>query len=224
MFQILVAEDDRNLKKLIVTVLRQNGYRTFEAENGSAALKTAQREHIDLVITDVMMPEMDGYELTERLRQDNQTLPILMITARETLADKRRGFLVGTDDYMVKPIEPDELLMRVKALLRRSKIVSERMLTIGRVTLDYDALSVARDGETSTLPPKEFYLLYKLLSYPGVIFTRVQLMDEIWGMDSEANDRTVDVHIKRLRARFEAYPEFEIVTIRGIGYKAVKKE
>jgi len=186
-------------------------------------LDVFDKEHIDLMICDIMMPKMDGYKLTGSLRSAEYNLPILMITAKESFNDKKRGFLVGTDDYMVKPIDVNELLLRVQALLRRSKIVSERRLNIGKATLNYDSFMVSRENDKQTLPQKEFYLLYKLLSYPDIIFTRLQLMDEIWGMDSESDDRTVDVHIKRLRERFNDYPEFEIVTVRGVGYKAVTR-
>lgn len=222
MFNVLVVEDDKNLRKLIVTALKQNGYNVFAAENGNQALDMMEHEHIDILITDIMMPDLDGYELTEALRACNYTLPVLMVTARETYQDKQKGFLVGTDDYMVKPIDLNEMVLRVGALLRRSKIVNEHKLSVGSVTLDYDAVSIKMGKETITLPPKEFYLLFKLLSYPNVIFTRMQLMDEIWGMDSEADDRTVDVHIKRLRERLRDCKEFEIVTVRGLGYKVIK--
>lgn len=223
MFNILIVEDDQNIRKLMQTVLRQNGYNTYCASDGDEALDVFDKEHIDLMICDIMMPNMDGYDLTESLRTANYTLPVLMVTAKESFSDKKKGFLVGTDDYMVKPIDVNEMILRVQALLRRSQIVNERKLVLGDVTLDYDALMVSRDGETHTLPQKEFYLLFKLLSYPNVVFTRLQLMDEIWGMDSESDDRTVDVHIKRLRERFSDYPEFEIVTVRGLGYKAEKR-
>ena len=223
MLNILIVEDDKNIHKLMQIVLRQNGYNTFSASDGEEALDVFDREHIDLMICDIMMPNMDGYELTESLRSAKYTLPVLMVTAKESFNDKKKGFLVGTDDYMVKPVDVNEMVLRVQALLRRSQIVNERKLTIGNVTLNYDSLTVIRDGDSHTLPQKEFYLLYKLLSYPNVILTRLQLMDEIWGMDSESDDRTVDVHIKRLRERFHDYPEFEIVTVRGVGYKAEKK-
>ncbi len=223
MFNILIVEDDKNIRRLIQTVLTQNGYKTFCATDGNEALNVFEKEHIDLMICDIMMPNMDGYELTEALRTSNFNLPVLMVTAKDTFKDKQKGFLVGTDDYMVKPIDVNELVLRVGALLRRSKIANEHKLTIGEVTLNYDALTVSRNGTSLTLPKKEFYLLFKLLSYPSVIFTRLQLMDEIWGMDSEADDRTVDVHIKRIRERFLNYPEFEIVTVRGLGYKGEKK-
>jgi len=223
MFNILVVEDDPSTRKLMEAILKENGYTPFLAEDGEAALDILDKQQIDLMITDVMMPGLDGYTLTDQLREAGYTLPILMVTAKGASKDKKIGFLVGTDDYMVKPVDEEEMILRVKALLRRSRIVSERKLTIGKVTLFYDSLTVDRDGESVTLPQKEFYLLFKLLSYPDIIFTRMQLMDEIWGMDSQTDDRTLNVHISRLRERFADYPEFEIVTVRGLGYKAVRK-
>jgi len=221
MFQILVVEDDKNSARLMRAVLSHNGYDLFMAENGLKALEMMDAQHLDLVILDVMMPEMDGYEFARQLRDANDQTPILMVTAKQLPQDKRTGFLAGTDDYLVKPVDEEEMLLRIKALLRRAQIVSEHKLHIGRVTLDYDALTVTRDQVSRTLPQKEFLLLFKLLSYPDKIFTRIQLMDEIWGMDSESIDTTVNVHINRLRKRFEGWPEFEILAIRGIGYKAV---
>ncbi|MGF6366455.1 two-component system OmpR family response regulator [Aequitasia blattaphilus] len=191
------------------------------AENGIEALNLLDTQHIDLILLDVMMPQMDGYEFTEELRKSGDSTPILMVTAKHLPEEKCKGFLVGTDDYMVKPVNEEEMLLRIKALLRRSQIANERKLHLGKVELDYDALTVSREGDTQTLPQKEFYLLYKLLSYPNKIFTRLQLMDEIWGMESNTVDTTVNVHINRLRKRFDKYPEFELVAIRGIGYKAV---
>ncbi len=223
MFQILVVEDDKNTARLMQAVLKHAGYEALHAENGVAALELMDTQHIDLIILDIMMPEMDGYEFTQQLRSCKINTPILMVTAKQLPEDKCKGFIVGTDDYMVKPVNEEEMLLRIKALLRRAQIVNERKLHIGKVTLDYDALTVTREKESQTLPQKEFYLLYKLLSYPDKIFTRIQLMDEIWGMESETVDTTVNVHITRLRKRFESYTEFEIVAIRGIGYKAVKK-
>lgn len=223
MFHILVVEDDSNTRKLLEAVLKENGYTPHLVENGEKALELLDRQHIDLIVTDIMMPEMDGYTLTGELREAGYTLPILMITAKDAPKDKKAGFLVGTDDYMVKPVDDEEMLLRIKALLRRSQIVSERKITIGQVTLYYDSLTAARGEERMTLPQKEFYLLYKLLSYPDTTFTRMQLMDEIWGLDSQTEDRTVNVHINRLRDRFADYPEFEIVTVRGLGYKAVRR-
>lgn len=223
MFNILVVEDDRNTARLMRAVLGHAGYEVFHAENGAEALELTDKQHIDLIVLDIMMPVMDGYEFTDNLRKCGDNTPILMVTAKQLPEEKCKGFVVGTDDYMVKPINEDEMLLRIKALLRRSQIANERKLCIGKITLDYDALTVTREGASQTLPQKEFYLLYKLLSYPGKIFTRIQLMDEIWGMDSPSVDTTVNVHINRLRKRCEAWPEFEIVAIRGIGYKAVKR-
>lgn len=223
MFNILVVEDDKNTGKLMETVLSANGFHPILASDGIEALKILDIQHVDLIILDIMMPRMDGYELTQQLRNSNYTLPILMVTAKQLPVDKKKGFIVGTDDYMTKPIDDEEMILRIKALLRRAKIVNEHKIIIGEVILDYDALSVSRKDKRQTLPQKEFYLLYKLLSYPNKIFTRIQLMDEIWGIDSDSTDYTVNVHINRLRKRFEDYPEFEIQTIRGLGYKAVKK-
>lgn len=221
MFQILVVEDDKSTARLMKAVLRHGGYEVVEACNGVEALAAMDTQHIDLIVLDVMMPKMDGYELTERLRSCGSMVPILMVTAKQLPEEKCKGFLVGTDDYMVKPVNQEELLLRIKALLRRAQIANERKLRIGQVILDYDALTVTRGGCEQTLPKKEFYLLYKLLSYPDKIFTRLQLMDEIWGMESNTVDTTVNTHINRLRNKFGDWPEFEIVAIRGIGYKAV---
>lgn len=223
MFRILIVDDDKNTRMLLKAVLEAENYSVSTAENGEDALAVMDASHIDLVVLDVMMPQMDGYEFTRMLRQSDNNLPILMISAKQLPADKKRGFLVGTDDYMTKPIDEEEMLLRIKALLRRARIVSERKIVVGDVVLDYDALTVTRAGRQQELPQKEFMLLYKLLSYPGKIFTRIQLMDEIWGADSETGWETVTVHIGRLRKRFEGWDEFEIVSVRGLGYKAVKK-
>ena len=223
MFHILVVEDDTNARKLMKAVLERAEYSVIPAVNGEDALNILDSNHVDLILLDIMMPGMDGYTLASELRAAGNTVPILMVTAKQLPADKRKGFLAGTDDYMTKPVDTEEMLLRIKALLRRSRIVSERKLTIGGVELDYDALTVSRGDDHQTLPQKEFYLLYKLLSYPDKIFTRIQLIDEIWGMESESGDTTVNVHINRLRRRFESYPEFELVSVRGLGYKAVKK-
>ena len=223
MFQIMVVDDDKNTRLLLKAVLEAENYRVVTAENGEEALKVMDTRHIDLAVLDVMMPQMDGYEFTRILREANNSLPILMVSAKQLPADKKKGFLVGTDDYMTKPIDEEEMLMRIRALLRRAKIANEHRIEIGDVVLDYDALTVSRNGETQELPQKEFLLLYKLLSYPGKIFTRIQLMDEIWGADSETGWETVTVHIGRLRKRFEGWNEFEIISVRGLGYKAVKK-
>lgn len=222
MFQILVAEDDRNQRRLMEAILKNAGYAVCFAADGVEALRILDEHHIDLLLLDVMMPELDGLELTRQLRENGSMLPILMLTARQLPEDKRAGFLVGTDDYMTKPADEQELLLRIRALLRRAQIVSEHRMVVGDVMLDYDALTVERDGEKQTLPQKEFYLLYKLLAYPNRVFTRLQLMDEIWGMDSEAGENTVTVHINRLRNRFRDWPDFELVSVRGLGYKAVR--
>ena len=221
MFQILIAEDSKNTAKLMKAIIKRAGYEVHEAANGKEALEIMDIQHIDLIVLDVMMPVMDGYEFTGQLRAAGNNTPILMVTAKDLPEEKCRGFIVGTDDYMVKPVNEEELVLRIKALLRRSRIASEHKLNIGRVTLDYDSFTVSRDGVSQTIPQKEFQLLYKLLSYPDKIFTRLQLMDEIWGMDSNTVDTTVNVHITRLRRRFETWHEFEIIAIRGIGYKAV---
>jgi len=224
MFNILVVEDDFNTRKLIEATLIDEKYTPLLTANGQEALEVIDHTHIDLMITDVMMPGLDGYNLTEQLRDAGYEFPILMMTAKGTIRDKRKGFLVGTDDYMVKPVDEEELILRIGALLRRAKIVSERKITIGRVTLHYDSLTVSREMERIILPQKEFMLLYKLLSYPGTVFTRMQLMDEIWGYDSQTDEHTLSVHISRLRERFIDWPEFDIVTVRGLGYRAVKND
>lgn len=220
MFRILVAEDDKNLRKLMAAVLRQNGYEALTAEDGQEALERLHDTHVDLLISDIMMPNMSGYQLTKELRRNRGDLPILMVTAKESMDDKRKGFLLGTDDYMVKPIDMDELLLRVSALLRRARISNERRLVLGEVELDYDSLSIRQGELWLHLPVKEFMLLFKLLSYPGRIFTRRQLMDEIWGPEVDSEERTVDVHIKRLREKTAQFKEFEIQTVRGLGYRA----
>lgn len=204
-------------------VLKNNGYTVTVAKNGEDALDAMDKEHIDLVVLDIMMPKMDGYEFTKTLRECDNNLPILMVSAKQLPIDKNKGFEVGTDDYMTKPINQDEFLYRIKALLRRAKIANEHKIVIGDVVIDYDSLTVRRGNEVQELPQKEFMLLYKLLSYPGKIFTRIQLMDEIWGAESETGWETVTVHIGRLRKRFEGWNEFEIESVRGLGYKAVKK-
>lgn len=221
MFHILVAEDDKSASRLMKAILKHAGYEVYTAGNGIEALEVMDKQQIDLIVLDVMMPKMDGYEFTEQLRSCGNMVPILMVTAKQLPEEKCKGFLVGTDDYMVKPVNKEELLLRIKALLRRSQIANERKLHIGNITLDYDSLTVTKNGESQTLPKKEFYLLYKLLSYPDKIFTRLQLMDEIWGMESNTIDTTVNTHINRLRNKFGDWPEFEILAIRGIGYKAV---
>jgi len=222
MFHILVVDDDRHTRKLFRAILENAGYTVSTASDGAEALDLMDSEHIDLVVLDIMMPNMDGYEFTKSLREVENNLPILMVSAKQLPEDKKKGFLVGTDDYMTKPIDEEEMLLRIKALLRRAKIVNDRRIEIGDVILDYDALTVTGHGEKQELPQKEFMLLYKLLSYPGKIFTRIQLMDEIWGAESDTGWETVTVHIGRLRKRFEGWQEFSIESVRGLGYKAVK--
>ena len=221
MFNIMVVEDDANQRKLMTTVLEQYGYNVIQATDGVDALDQMDKKHVDLIILDIMMPRMDGFELTDTLRQTGCNIPILMVTAKQSPVDKRKGFIIGTDDYMTKPIDEEEMVLRVGALLRRSRIVNERKLTIGATTLHYDGFTVESPTGTDELPQKEFLLLFKLLSYPNKIFTRRQLMDEIWDMDSESDERTVDVHVSRLRDRYRSNSDFEIVTVRGLGYKAV---
>ncbi|MBR6768880.1 MAG: response regulator transcription factor [Clostridia bacterium] len=223
MVHILVADDDKNTRLYLRALLEGAGYLVTTAENGEEALICLDREHIDLVVLDVMMPKMDGYEFTRLLREGESNLPILMVSAKQLPQDKHKGFAVGTDDYITKPIDEEEMLFRIKALLRRSRIATERRIVIGDVILDYDSMTVKKGDFCQELPQKEFLLLYKLLSYPGKIFTRIQLMDEIWGAESETGWETVTVHIGRLRKRFEGFDEFEIESVRGLGYKAVKK-
>lgn len=223
MVHIMVVDDDKNTRLYLQGVLEGAGYCVSLAENGEQALSVMDRVCIDLVVLDVMMPHMDGYEFTKILRDAQNLVPILMVSAKHMPTDKHRGFAVGTDDYITKPIDEEEMLFRIKALLRRAKIASERRIEVGEVVLDYDSLTVSRGDEVVELPQKEFLLLYKLLSYPGKIFTRIQLMDEIWGADSETGWETVTVHIGRLRKKFEGWPEFSIESVRGLGYKAVKR-
>ena len=221
---ILVVDDEKEIADLVEIYLVSDGYRVFKAENAKEGLDILDRENIHLVLLDIMMPGMDGYELIRTLRGNGYSLPILIITAKERFEDKQEGFQAGTDDYMVKPIDVNEMVLRVGALLKRARIATDRRIICGKTTLDYDALTVTVDGEETLLPQKEFYLLYKLMSYPNKIFTRQQLMDEIWGMDSTSDERTVDVHINRLRERFRDCDDFLIMTVRGLGYKVVKAE
>ena len=223
MFKILVVEDDKNLRKLIVTCLEKANYTVFDTKNGEEALELMDRQYVDLIVTDIMMPEINGYELIKELRDANYNTPILIITAKEDIEDKRVGFSLGADDYMVKPINIDELIMRVKSLLKRSNQANEKKIKIGDVELDYDKLEIRKKDKVYQLTQKEFYLIYKMLSTPDTIFKRQDLIEEIWGLENESDFRTVDVHIKRLREKLEDINEFEIVTIRGIGYKAIIK-
>lgn len=222
MFKILIVEDDTELCRLFSHVLEKNGYHTRMVSNGQEALDALAEEYVDLIISDIMMPVMDGYELVRSLRKKSVMTPVLMITARDAFDDMRLGFLSGTDDYMVKPINVSEMVLRVGALLRRVQMMNEHRQVIGETVMECDSLTVTR-GETSMiLPQKEFMLLYKMASFPGRIFTRQQLMDDIWGYDSSTDTHTVDVHIARLRERFRDNPDFKIVTMRGVGYKVVR--
>ncbi|MBQ4582818.1 MAG: response regulator transcription factor [Oscillospiraceae bacterium] len=222
MFKILIAEDDRELRQLFEHVLSKNSYAVTGVSNGLEALQALEDSYYDLIISDIMMPMMDGYELVRSLREAGHHLPVLMITAKTAFDDMRQGFLSGTDDYMVKPVNVNEMVLRVGALLRRAQMINERRLTLGGTVMECDSLTVTVDGESMVLPQKEFMLLYKMASFPGRIFTRQQLMDEIWGYDSESDTHTVDVHIGRLRERFRDGQDFRIVTMRGVGYKVVK--
>jgi len=223
MFRILVVEDDTNTRKLMCAVLKRQGFEPLQAEDGNKALAVMENEHIDLVVLDLMMPGMDGYALTKELRAAWKHLPILMVTAKQEPSDKREGFLAGTDDYMTKPVDEEEMILRIRALLRRSQIASEQKIVMGGVTLDYDAFTVTGYGQEILLPQKEFQLLFKLFASPGTIFTRMQLMEEIWGFDSDIGDHTLNVHISRLRERFGGWGELEIATVRGVGYKGIHR-
>lgn len=224
MFKIIVIDDDINLNFLIAKVLTKNGYQVFQCYNANSAYDVLDKNYIDLIITDIMMPGIDGYKFTESLRSEKIDIPILMITAKEEFKDKVMGFNAGADDYLVKPINLEELVLRVGAILRRAKINNEKKVSIGTTVLDYNTFTVETGNEKVELPQKEFNILFKLFSYPNQIFTRTQLMNEFWGMLSESDERTIDVHINRLRDKFKDNPNFEIITVRGLGYKVVKKD
>lgn len=222
LFRILIAEDDAELRTLFTHVLMRNGYDVTGVDNGRKALEAIRREYYDLLISDIMMPVMDGYELVRELRSEGLMLPVMMITAKDAFDDMRMGFTSGTDDYLIKPVNVNEMVLRVGALLRRAQMLTDRRMTIGSTLMEIDSLTVTQNGESFVLPQKEFMLLYKMASFPGKIFTRQQLMDEIWGVGSGSDSHTVDVHIGRLRDRFRDNPDFSIVTMRGVGYKVVK--
>ena len=224
MVKILVIDDDKNIRKLLQVVLERQGYNVHLASDGLEALKVIDQVKIDLAIVDIMMPNLDGYEFTKTLREGSADLSVLMISAKQLVEDRKKAFMVGIDDYMTKPIDIEEFLLHVKALLRRAKINDERKIVIGDVVVDSESMTVTKNGQVQELPQKEFLLLFKLLSYPDKIFTRIQLMDEIWGMDCDTGWETVTVHIARLRKRFEGWKEFEIQSIRGLGYKVVKQK
>ena len=222
MLKILIAEDDFELRTLFSHVLEKNGYEVREVGNGLEALQAFEDDYFDLVISDIMMPVMDGYELVRRLRECGSSVPVLMITAKDAFDDMRLGFISGSDDYMVKPINVNEMVLRAGALIRRARMINERRQTVGETVLECDSFTVTSGKESIVLPQKEFMLLYKMASYPGKIFTRQQLMDEVWGYDTASDTHTVDVHIGRLRERFRDNADFRIVTIRGVGYKVIK--
>lgn len=222
MFKILIAEDDSELRQLFSHVLIKNGYSVTGVCNGKEALDALDKGYYDLIISDIMMPEMDGYELVSSLRTAGYSIPVMMITAKDAFDDMRMGFVSGTDDYMVKPVNVNEMVLRVGALLRRAQMIHDRRLVIGGTVMECDSLTVTWDGQSAVLPQKEFMLLYKMASFPGRIFTRQQLMDDIWGYDSDTDTHTVDVHIGRLRDRFRDSKDFKIITMRGVGYKVVK--
>ena len=224
MFKILVIDDDKNTRYFLKEVLELQRFEVLTAEDGLKGFDILENEKVDLVIVDIMMPNMDGYSFTKEIRRLNSDLPILMISAKQLTEDRKKGFMVGIDDYMSKPLDSEELLLHVNALLRRAKINSSRKIFVGDVVLDYDSYTVTNGDEIIELPKKEFMLLYKLLSYPDKIFTRIQIMDEIWGMDCDTGSETVTVHINRLRKKFEHWDVFEIKSIKGLGYKAVKKK
>ena len=221
MFNILVAEDDASACRLMCEVLRQAGYQPFPAGGGAQALALMEHRHIDLAVVDLTMPQMDGLTFTRTVREGGSSLPILMVTARVAQADKREGFRAGTDDYMVKPVDEEEMLWRIEALLRRSRSAAEQRLTVGGTVLDYRAMSATCGGKPVPLSAKEFQLLYKLLSYPETLLTKRQLIDELWDLDSDVDEHTVEVHISRLREKFRGCPDFHIRTIRGFGYMAL---
>lgn len=222
MFKILIAEDDRELRRLFSHILTKNGYFTRGVSNGKEALDAMDKDYYDLIISDIMMPIMDGYEFVKILRSAGNTAPVMMITAKDAFDDMRQGFISGTDDYMVKPININEMVLRVGALLRRAQMINDRKQVIGKTILELDSLTVYTETENFVLPQKEFMLLYKMASYPGKIFTRHQLMDEIWGYENESDTHTIDVHIARVREKFKNNTDFKIVTMRGVGYKVVK--
>ncbi len=224
MINILIVEDDLSTRKFLEALLVTNGYNIYTAGDGLIAWDIIEKQSVDFIICDIMMPNMDGFEFVESLRDAQYEMPVLMLTAKTYIEDKKRGYSVGSDDYMTKPVDEEELLLKIIALLRRAKITKSKQITVGSVLVDYDSLTVTDKNESIELPPKEFMLLFKLLSYPNKIFTRLQIMDEVWGMDTETDDNTINVHVNRLRKKLSHIKEFEIMTIRGLGYKAVKYE
>lgn len=220
---VMIVDDEINTRLLMERVLKREGFDAISAANGKIALSLLEKNKVDLIIMDIMMPGMDGFELTEEIRKTNTDIPIIMVTAKETINDKRHGFIIGADDYLVKPIDYEELIIRIYAILRRAKISSSKKIQIKDTTLNQEDFTVCYEDTRIELPKKEFMLLFHLLSYKGKIFTRQQLMDNIWNMGTESDEHTVDVHINRLRNKFKDNPDFEIVTVRGLGYKAIEK-
>ena len=221
MVHILVLEDDVQLNQTVCTYLSDNGFQTKGCLNANAAYEEMYNNLYELIISDIMMPEIDGFEFAENVRRVNKHIPILFMSAKDDLPSKQKGFRLGIDDYMVKPIELDELLLRVRALLRRANIRTERRLVVGNLELDADGMTAAIDGEEVPVTTREFNILYKLLSYPKKTFSRAQLMDEFWGIESNTSLRAVDVYVTKLRNKFSSCDGFRIVTVRGLGYKAV---
>lgn len=223
MFRILIAEDDAELRQMFCRVLTRSGFQPIPVADGQEALEVLERDFVDLIVSDIMMPRVDGYELVQTLREAGSNIPVLMITAKARFQDMQLGFLSGTDDFMVKPVNVNEMVLRINALLRRAKMISDRRQTIGSTVMEFDSFTLRWGGQSQILPQKEFQVLYKLASFPGQIFTRQQLMEDIWGPDSESDVHTVDVHVGRLRERLRENPDLEIVTVRGLGYKVVRK-
>jgi DNA-binding response OmpR family regulator len=224
MFNVLVVEDDRNIRNLIEIKLRSLGYNVVTAENGKDALEKLSSNHLDIMLVDAMMPIMDGYTFVKTVREDGDNIPAIMVTAKGSMADKSQGFDVGVDDYMVKPIEFDELSLRIKAVLRRAKIVSDRKITVGETVLDYDTLTVSNGVEKVVLTKTEFGIIYKLLSYPERSFSKSMLFEEFWAGDSETEEDIVKVYINRIRNKIAPFKEIDVETIRGIGYRGVRNE
>ena len=223
MFQILVVEDDKDLNRTVCAFLNASGYRATGCLSAGEAYDAMYETVFDLIVSDIMMPRVDGYELVQTLRDAGSNIPVLMITAKDRFQDMQLGFLSGTDDFMVKPVNVNEMVLRINALLRRAKMISDRRQTVGGTVLEFDSFTMRWNGQSYILPQKEFQLLYKLASYPGQIFTRQQLMEDIWGPDSESDIHTVDVHVGRLRERLRENPDLEIITVRGLGFKVVRK-
>lgn len=223
MYNVLVVEDDANILKLMSIRLKKSGFNVLQAENAKEALDVIHSGDADIMVADVMMPGMDGFRLVEKIREEGNRMPVILATAKESLDDKREGFNCGADDYMVKPIEHEELVLRINALIKRADFRREKKLTVGSVTLDYEKLSVYNDkGEEAQLSKKEFLILFRLISYPEKIFTKSQLMDEFWGYESDTYSDTVKVHINRIRNKIAKFPEIDVVTVRGLGYRGIK--